>query len=97
MTSLVAICTTLSRAVEETLDTRRLYGRDGLPIHARGALVRSNARPRLPEDVTPPDPVMQGVESPRLASPGRLPESALEFLHLIHGGYPVGSWPFGMP
>ena len=45
----------------------------GLTIHPGRAAVASDAPPRLLEDVTPPDPVHQGVETPLRGSLGRDP------------------------
>ena len=41
-----------------------LHVADRLAIHARGSLVLSDSLPRLLEDVTPPDVVVQGVKAP---------------------------------
>jgi hypothetical protein len=41
-----------------------LHRRQGLTIDPGGAPLALHAHPRLPEDVTPPDPVEQSVEAP---------------------------------
>src|SRR5690606_6261632 len=46
--------------------------------------------PRFPEDVTPPDSVVQRVKTATRRPLGRHPQSPLESSHLVDGRTPVG-------
>ena len=61
-----------------------------LAIDARRAAVPFHPPPRLLEDVTPPDPIHQGVEASFRGSLGRDPESALQLAHFVDGRAPTG-------
>jgi hypothetical protein len=50
-----------------------LHVRQGDAIHPGGSLVLPHAAPRLPQDVTPADTVIQGVEPALRRPPGRSP------------------------
>ena len=51
---------------------------------------RRHTPPRLPEDVSPPNPIHQSVEAPFRRSLGCDPESALQLAHFVNGRMPVG-------
>jgi hypothetical protein len=63
----------------------------GLPIDAGSPPVALDTLPRLHQDVTPVDPVVQRVKAPLRASLGSDEKPALEFSHFVYGV--VG--PFG--
>ena len=80
-------------SVEQALDAVLLDVGERLAIDARRAAVPFHPPPCLLEDVTPPDPIHQGVEAAFRGSLGRDPESALQLAHFVDG--PVahrGSW-----
>ncbi len=56
-------------------------GRPAVPFHTP---------PRLPEDVSSPEPIHQGVKASCRGSLGRDPESALPLAHFVDGGSPIG-------
>jgi hypothetical protein len=59
---------------EQTLDPIVvLHCSDGLMIDPRCTTIGSDSLPRLPQDVTPVDAVIQGVETPTLRLLGRSP------------------------
>ena len=64
-----------------------LHIRQGDPIHPGGPSVLPDPLPRLPQDVTPVDTVIKGVETPLRRLPGRSPQLALKLSH-FHRGHP---------
>ena len=76
--------------LEQALDAVLLDCGERLAIDARRAAVPFHPPPRLLEDVTPPDPIHQGVEAPLRGSLGRDPESALQLAHFVGGRMPTG-------
>ena len=58
---------------------------EALRIDARRSAICAHSPPRFPEDVTPPDPVIERMEAPRLAPLGTPPERALQFSHFVFG------------
>src|SRR5512139_997656 len=75
---------------EEVLHSVLLDRRDRLGVDARGPLVPSYRVPRLVQDVTPVDAVVQRVESPTRLLLGHLPQSTLKASHVFAGTSPVG-------
>jgi hypothetical protein len=71
---------------EERLNAALLDGPDRLAVHPCCASVAAHSLPRLLQDVTPADPVMQRVETPRAAPLGDHVKPALEFSHFVYGG-----------
>ena len=61
------------KLAEHPLDAVLLHRGQGHPIHPGRTPVRSHPLPRLPQDVTPLDPVIQGVETPPRRLLGRSP------------------------
>ena len=59
-------------------------------IDPRRAAVPLHPPPCLPEDVTPPDPIHQGMEAALRGSLGRDPESTLQLAHFVDGRAPTG-------
>ncbi len=70
---------------EEQLDTPLLDHLQGLPVDAGSALVASHPPPRLQQNVTPPDPVVQRMEAALPIPLGCYEEPALEFSHFVSG------------
>ena len=64
-----------------------------LAIDARRAAVRLHPPPCRPQDVTPVDPVQQGMEAALRGSLGRDPESTLQLAHFIPRRTPM--WVIG--
>ena len=56
-----------------------------IAIDARRAAVPLHPPPRLLEDVTPPDPIHQGMEAALRGSLGCDPESTLQLAHFVDG------------
>jgi hypothetical protein len=75
---------------QEPLDAVLLDRVEGLTINPRRAAVGPRSPPRLPQDVTPVDTVIQRVKAPPGCSLGRTPQSALQVSHVIDGQSPVG-------
>ena len=69
--------------VEHALDAVLLDAGERLPIDARRAAVPFHPPPCLLEDVTPPDPIHQGMEAAFRGSLGRDPESTLQLAHFV--------------
>src|SRR2546428_6054154 len=69
--------------LQELRDPTLLDGRDRLAIHPRSALIAPHPAPRVPQDVTPVDPVVQRVEPPPPTPLGRSPQRSLEFSHFV--------------
>ena len=69
--------------VEHALDAVLLDGGERLAIDARRAAVPLHPPPRLLEDVTPPDPIHQGMEAAFRGLLGRDPESTLQLAHFV--------------
>jgi len=59
--------------IEHPLNPVVLHRRQGQSIDPGGATIGSDPLPRLPQDVTPADAVIQGVETPTLRLLGRSP------------------------
>ena len=76
--------------LQEALDSVALDLRERLGIDPRSALVPSHPLPRLPQDVTPVDAVIQRVETPTRRPLGRHPQPALELSHFVRGSRPRG-------
>jgi hypothetical protein len=70
---------------KEFLDAMPLDILEGLPIHSGGTSVRSNSFPRLHQDVTPVNPVVQRMETTPPLALGDHVKLALEFSYFIHG------------
>src|SRR5262249_25517507 len=84
----VLACSQISSDFVEPLLRSTLFdGLDAFTIDARCACVAASSHPRLPQDVTPVDPVVQRVEAPCPAPLGRHVQSALQLSHFIHGGF----------
>jgi hypothetical protein len=63
--------------VKQTLDAMLLDTEEGQTIDPRRAAIPLHTPPCLPEDVSPPDPVHQGMEASFRGSLGRDPEASL--------------------
>ena len=74
---------------EQPFDAIGLDVGEGDTIDPRRAPVGPHPPPRLPQDVTPEDAVIQGVEAPLRRPLGRRPELALELAHLVHRRQPM--------
>ena len=68
---------------EEALDAVLLHLDERQCIDARRALVGSYPPPRLQQDVTPADVVVQRVEAPSRRPLGRGPQSSLQLSHFV--------------
>src|SRR5690606_23329695 len=68
---------------EEALDSVLLDVEERLTIDSCGASVPSHADPCLPEDVTPPDVVIQGMEPSTRCPLGCGPELPLQLSHFV--------------
>ena len=78
--------------VQQTLDAILLDDGQGHRIDPRRAAVPLHPPPCLLEDVTPPDPVHQGMEAALRGSLGRDPQPALQLAHFVEDGRLGGSW-----
>ena len=79
--------------VEHALHAILLDARERLAIDARRAAIRLHPPPRLPQDVTPVDPIEQGMEAALRRSLGCDPEAALQLAHFVElGGRHRGDW-----
>ena len=76
--------------VQQSLDPILLDVGQGLAIDPRRAAVRLHPPPCLLEDVTPPDPIHQGMEAAFRGSLGRDPQSTLQLAHVVDGRAPTG-------
>ena len=72
---MIAACTEVGlEFTEQSLDSVVVLHRsDGQMIDPRRSTIGSDPIPRLPQDVTPVDAVIQGVETPTLRLLGRSP------------------------
>jgi hypothetical protein len=77
------------KLVEQALDAIGLDIGQGQSIDPRRASVGPDPPPRLAQDVSPEDAVIEGVEAPFRGLLGRSPELALELLHFAHRREPV--------
>jgi hypothetical protein len=68
---------------EEALDPVPLDVDDRLGIDARRTAIGTHSLPRLPQDVTSVDMVVQGVETPLRGPLGRGPQSPLQVAHFL--------------
>ncbi len=70
---------------EEPVHAVLLHRLERDPVHARGALVATDAPPRFPQDVTPVDTVVQRVEAALPMPLGCSVELALESSDFVDG------------
>ena len=75
---------------QKRLDAVLLDLRQRRPIDAGRAAIPFDPPPRLLEDVSPPDPIQQGVKAPFRGPLGRGPEGALQVAYFVEGGAPTG-------
>src|SRR5690606_5465687 len=71
--------------IQESLDAVLLELGQGLFIDPRRALVPPHSLPRLLQDVTPVDAIVQSVEAPIRAPLGRGPQSPSKLSHFVDG------------
>ena len=76
--------------LHEALDAVLLDDRERRTIDTRGPAVPLHPPPCLLEDVTPPDPVHQGMKASLRGSRGRDPESAWQLAHVVGGRMSAG-------
>ena len=75
--------------VDHGLHTVLLDTGERLAIDTRRAAVRLHPPPCLPQDVTPVDPIQQGMEAALRGSLGRDPQSTLQLAHFVHRQGPM--------
>ena len=76
--------------IEHPLHAILLDAIQRLLIDARRAAVPFHPPPCLPQDVTPMDPIEQGMEAAFRGSLGRDPQSTLQLAHFVGGRVPPG-------
>ena len=84
--------------IEHALYPVLLDGSERLAIDPRGATIRFHPPPCLPQDVTPVNPIQQGMEAALRRSLGRDPEATLQLAHFVHRRLPMrvfGTGPAG--
>ena len=72
-----------SKLFQEALDSIPLHLGDRLRIHPSRSLVGTNPSPRLPQNVTSVDVVVQGVKTSLRRPLGRGPQSPLQVAHFL--------------
>src|SRR5262249_24663181 len=80
----------VAKLFEEEFHAVMLDFRDRLGIDARGPLIPSHLIPRLLEDVSPRDSVIQRVKLSTRLLLGHIPQSILQTSHVVAGTTPVG-------
>ena len=70
---------------QEPFDTLLLDLGERLPVDPGSSLVAAHPTPCFQQNVTPPDPVVQRVESSLPIALGRCEEPALELSHFVDG------------